>query len=129
MINVNDNSGAEVLKKCRPLREYAWFVDQIRIRQAEMTMDESINRTIKEMPANYELKPFLVRHIAEVMGMFIEDYTEEEIRELFKEDGKREGILSALLGLVSDGILTIAQAAQRAGMTEAEFRKHMSASR
>ena len=61
--------------------------------------------------------------------MFIEDYTEEEIRELFKEDGKREGILSALLGLVSDGILTIAQAAQRAGMTEAEFRKHMSASR
>ena len=61
--------------------------------------------------------------------MFIEDYTEEEIRELFKEDGKREGILSTLLGLVSDGILTIAQAAKRAGMTEAEFRKHMSAGR
>ncbi len=61
--------------------------------------------------------------------MFIEDYTEEEIRELFKEDGRREGFFSALLDLVSDGILTIAQAAQRAGMSEAEFRKHMTISR
>ena len=44
-------------------------------------------------------------------------------------EGRREGIISTLLDLVSDGILTVAQAAKRAGMTETEFQKHMGAVR
>jgi hypothetical protein len=37
------------------------------------------------------------------------------------QEGKREGKLEALLELVQDGILTVSEAAQRAGMTEAVF--------
>ena len=35
--------------------------------------------------------------------------------------GEAKGILSALLSLVKDGILTVADAAKRANMTVAEF--------
>ena len=38
-----------------------------------------------------------------------------------KEEGKIEGIISTLAGLVKDGILSLADAAQRAGMTVSEF--------
>ena len=38
-----------------------------------------------------------------------------------KEEGRKEGIISTLAGLVKDGILSLADAAQRAGMTVSEF--------
>ena len=38
-----------------------------------------------------------------------------------RKEGKAEGILSTLVGLVKDGILSLADAAQRAGMTVSEF--------
>ncbi|MDD6084215.1 MAG: hypothetical protein PUB89_15510 [Oscillospiraceae bacterium] len=41
----------------------------------------------------------------------------EEIRNDAKAKGVEEGILKALIGLVKDGILTIADAAKRVDMT------------
>ena len=45
----------------------------------------------------------------------------EGIRNDAKEEGIEEGILKTLIGLVKDGILTIADAAKRANMTVPEF--------
>ena len=44
------------------------------------------------MPEDYVLKRFLLGHEAEVAGMLGWDETEEEIRELFRKDGIREGL-------------------------------------
>ena len=44
-----------------------------------------------------------------------------EAIESIRNDGIEEGVLKTLLGLVKDGILTIADAARRAGMTVAEL--------
>ena len=38
-----------------------------------------------------------------------------------RAEGKAEGILSTLAGLVQDGILTVAQAAERANVSVSEF--------
>ena len=46
----------------------------------------------------------------------------EAIQKLMDES-KKEGFVSALSGLVKDGMLTLAAAAQRAGMTEEAFKK------
>ena len=43
-----------------------------------------------------------------------------------REEGLKEGFFEALVGLVKDGILTIADAAKRANMTAAEFEQNMS---
>ena len=43
--------------------------------------------------------------------------------ELFREEGRVEGAIKMLCGLVKDHILTTDQAAGRAGMTVDEFKK------
>ena len=50
-----------------------------------------------------------------------------EQMELFKEDGRREGIIETLISLVKDGILSIKEAAKRAGITETAFEQKMAA--
>lgn len=38
-----------------------------------------------------------------------------------REEGREEGVLDTLIGLVKDGILTVVDAAKRANMTVADF--------
>lgn len=45
----------------------------------------------------------------------------EEAYDEGHEDGYEEGAVSAFAGLVKDGILSLAEAARRANMTESEF--------
>ena len=57
--------------------------------------------------------------------MCITEYDEErtlsEQREDGRAEGKEEGILSTLVSLVKDGILSFVDAAKRAGMSVSEF--------
>ena len=55
--------------------------------------------------------------------MLLTEYNEAEQMELFKEDGRREGILDTLVSLVRDGILSIKDAAARAGVSEDIIKK------
>lgn len=41
----------------------------------------------------------------------------------YRKEGRQEGILETLFGLVKDGILSIADAAKRADMKTADFEK------
>ena len=59
--------------------------------------------------------------------MLLTEYNEAEQMELFKEDGRREGILDTLVSLVKDEILTIKDAAARAGVSEDIIQKKISA--
>ena len=59
--------------------------------------------------------------------MLLTEYNEAEQMELFKEDGRREGIIETLISLVKDGILSIKDAAKRAGITETAFEQKMTA--
>ena len=45
----------------------------------------------------------------------------DEMRKESRREGRQEGLLEALAGLVKDGILTLADAAKRAGLSPAEF--------
>ena len=48
---------------------------------------------------------------------------EEKGREEGRKEGKAEGRWTTLVELVHDGLLTVQEAAKRAGMTEEAFRK------
>ena len=50
----------------------------------------------------------------------IEDMRREAMDE-GRRQGEREGMLAALDGLVRDGVITLAEAARRAGLTPEEF--------
>ena len=49
----------------------------------------------------------------------------EEQREEGRAEGRAEGRLSLLVSLVKDGIISLAEAAKRAGVSEQEFSRSM----
>ena len=130
MININFGHNKALLDACKPLKEYAWFVEKVRSHQQTMeTLEEAVDAALEELPDDSLIKPFLVANKAEVKRMCITEYDEArtfaEQREEGKEEGIEEGIeiggLRMLIGLVKKGVLTLAQAAEEAHMTIAEF--------
>ena len=92
MLNINYGHNKELLEACRPLNEYAWFIERIReYRKAGYTIENAVSMAISNMPKEFCLKPFLLAHRAEVNEMLLTEYNEAEVMELFKEDGRREG--------------------------------------
>ena len=130
MLNVNYGRNQKLLAACRPLGEYSWLVEEIR--NNNKTKDEegassAIDLAISAMPDSFVIKHFLVTHRAEVRGMLLTEYNETEQMELFKEDGIREGLIKGMVSLVKDGILTVKEAAVRAGVSEDVIQQRLSA--
>ena len=79
-----------VLKKCKPLSEYSWFVEQFRKNQETMDIEAAVDQAIREMPENFVIKSFLMEHQSEVENMLLTEYNEAETMELFREEGREE---------------------------------------
>ena len=89
MINVNYGRSTKILDACKPLKEYAWIVDQIRENEGEI--ENVIDKSISDMPDDFVIKPYLMAHRAEVKGMLLTEYNAAATMELFREDGRKEG--------------------------------------
>ena len=90
MLNINHGRNKELMDKCKPLAEYAWFIGEIRNHLKSHDMFTSVKMAIEAMPGNFVLKGFLRDHLKEVEGMLDREYNEAEIKELFKEEGREE---------------------------------------
>ena len=78
-------------------------------------------RRLENLPAIERGEPMTVRNI------FAEqwDMLRAEGREEGRAEGREEGFLQALVSLVNDGLLPLAAAAERVGMSEGDFRARM----
>lgn len=148
MININYDHNKKLLDACRPLKEYSWFVDAIRNNQKTMnSLEKAIDTALDQMDKDALIRPFLLKNKAEVKIMCLTEYDEartlaeeradgfddgfeegrkeghEEGRAEGRTEGMYEGIINTLSGLVHDGILTVENAAFRAGMTVDEFKE------
>ena len=100
MVNINYGHSPKILSTCEPLNEYAWLIDRIRSNVAAgMELEQAADKALDDMPNEYELKEQLIAHRAEVVGMWITEYNEEETMQMFKEEGRQEGenLLAALI--------------------------------
>ena len=117
MININHGHNREMLSKCRPLGEYAWFVAQVRNNQTDGSSTEddkradystgeddaqtgigsAIDKAIDEMPEDFEIKKFITANRAEVKDMCLTEYNEEEAMEMLKEEGRQEGLQETMI--------------------------------
>lgn len=61
MLNVNYGRNKKLLEACGPLREYAWFISEIRKNQNEHYIKEAVNRSIASMPDDFCYKGFPAR--------------------------------------------------------------------
>lgn len=99
MLNINIGQNRGVMKKCRPLWEYAVYVDKVRTYAKEMELSGAVERAVNECIERNILREVLIKCKAEVIQMSIFEYDEEKemqkIRkaeyEVGREEGRREG--------------------------------------
>lgn len=102
LININFGHNQELMESCHILRDYAFFISRIRehLNKFKGFSDknkkyEAISIAIDECIKQNILSDFLKKHRAEVVNMSIFEYDEEEAKEVFREDGRIEGMLQA----------------------------------
>lgn len=106
MINIHHGHNKKLLTACRPLEEYAWFVEQARKnlsagRNAEPSgIGEAIDKAIDEMPEDFEIKKFITANRAEVKDMCLTEYNETETMEMMKEEGRQETMVLNIKNLM-----------------------------
>ena len=89
--NINMGNSRELFEKCRPMRDYMIFVDKVRRYSQEQTLEEAVERTIRECMEEDVMADFLKRNRAEVVKMCLYEYDEEKQREFDREEGREEG--------------------------------------
>ena len=89
---MHSGQNKELMDACKPLGEYAWLIQRIREYSKHKDIEEAVDQAIDELPEDFEIRPFLVGHRAEVKSMCITEYNVEETMLLFKEQGREEGI-------------------------------------
>ncbi len=92
ILNINYGKNKALMEACRPLREYAWFIDRVRTLQKDKDdLGASVYTAIDQMPEDYMIKPFLLDNRSEVMKMVLTEYDQEKTIEKAVDEGRREG--------------------------------------
>ena len=97
-------------------------VDELLMLMSAMTKDYRFEETINEVKGKEYVTMCEVLDRVEARGM--EKGMEKGIAK-GREEGIKEGTVQVLISLVKDGILSIADAAKRAGMSEESFRRYL----
>ena len=90
-ININFGHNSELLKKCKTLYGYAYFVAEIRKNLETMELQQAVELAVEECIRQDILKEFLTEQRAEVIAMSIYEYNEEYVRQSLFEDGEKSG--------------------------------------
>ena len=129
MYNLNKGKNEKLLAKCRSLADYMELLNRININLENDDIKTSVNKAVESCIKDGVLVEVLTAHRAEVLDMCITEYNEksfvkgirEEGREEGRSEGHNEGVLTTLVSLATDGLISIKEEAKRAGMTENEF--------
>ena len=87
MLNINYGHNAELMRACKPVEEYAWFVDAVR-RHYKITknLEAAIDAALDKMPDDFIIKKLLLMNKAEVKGMFLTEWDPEKTLEQERRD-------------------------------------------
>lgn len=91
VLYINYGKNKELMEACRPLADYAWFVEEIRRYNKTMSIETAVDKALDNMSENSMLKKFLIANKAEVKQMCITEYNEAETMEQFRNEGREEG--------------------------------------
>ena len=91
MYNIRPQYKSDLLEECKTLSEYSWFVEEIRKNSEMLDGEPAVDKAIKDMPDDFEIKDFLMEHFSEVRNMCLTEYDEAKTMQMFKEEGREEG--------------------------------------
>lgn len=78
IININYGKNKELMEACRPLMEYAIFVDRVKKYSLQYERDVAIDLAVEECIREDVLKDILTKNRAEVVDMLLTEYDEEK---------------------------------------------------
>ena len=135
--NINKNKGAEVLSRCKPLKEYSLFVEEVR-KQTQLDPENGFTNAVKICIEKEILKDYLQRKSREVINMLVAEYDydtdiavqrSEERRIAFAEgieqgfsDGSYQTKLETAKNLIDIG-LSVENIAKVTGLSREEIEK------
>ena len=106
MININPGKNVGMVSQCKPLKEYTWTVAAIRENKKTMDIEKAIDKTLDDMPDDFEIRPYLYANRVGVKKMLLTEYNETETLEMFKEEGRAEGREEGRAEGMEKGIVT-----------------------
>ena len=93
--NINPGHNQNLLEACRLLKEYALYVEQVRIFARKQPFPEAVEKAVDDCIKNGILSDFLSKNRAEAIAVSIFEYDEEKHmkseREEWREIGRKEG--------------------------------------
>lgn len=100
MLNINYGKNRNLMEACKPLKEYAIFVERVRENISKLGKEQGIRQAIDDCIRDDILREVLSKNKAEVIGMTLTEYDEQEQMQLFKNEGREEGWEKGLKALV-----------------------------
>lgn len=106
--NINREYNSELMETCSVLKEYAQYVELVRLFAKEMSFPEAVEKAVDYCIGNGILADFLTKNRSEAIAMSIFEYNEEQHmkseRNIWREEGRKEGedSLAALLRILLD---------------------------
>lgn len=82
---------------------------------------DAVNKAVEECINENILADFFRQNRAEVVSMSIFEYDQEKHLQMIAKENETIGFLKAMVLLVNDGVITVAEAAKRSNMSEKEF--------
>ena len=91
--NINLGNNPELLEACQLLKEYAQYVEQVRIFAKDFPLSDAVEQAVDFCIENGILADFLKKNRAEAISMSIFEYDEEKHLKSEREFGMQAGEL------------------------------------
>lgn len=92
VININYEKSSEVLEKSKTLKDYSYFIYQVkRYRRQKYTLEEAIEKAIKDCVRQGMLERFLEENSSEVINMLYTEFNLEEAKKVWQEEAEKRG--------------------------------------
>ena len=119
MININLPAKHEILEECRPLYEYAWFIQRVREYQdEELGRDESIRKAILDCQREGIFAEFVREHGTEAVNMLYTQFNMDDALDVRYEEGVEDGYEKGVSAGKAEGITEGITAGRAEGITE-----------
>jgi hypothetical protein len=89
--NINKGRNPELLGRSEHLAGYAEFVARVRENERAMPLEAAVTEAIRRCVREGILAGFLEKHGSEVMNMLLEEWSLDEAKEVWREEGRDEG--------------------------------------
>lgn len=93
VININLSSGHKLLKECRPMYEYSWFIQQIKNYLADgWSRDAAITQAVQDCMEKEIMVEFMREYGSEAVNMLYTQWNWNDAMEVEREEAYEDGV-------------------------------------